>query len=85
MKKTFNENNQLLKDRNKMITYENEEYELKLTRGRDLDSLVIQYTNFEKLTFGLVNDFISLIEIGETQKDETQKDETQEIVIHWNI
>jgi len=80
MKKTFNENNQLLKDKNKIIAHKNEAYELELIRGQDLDSLVIQYANFEKLTFGLVNDFIFMIEIGETQKDETQ-----EVVIHWNI
>ena len=77
MKKIFNENNQLLRDKNKIIEHKNEEYELELARGQDLDSLIIKYENFEKLTFELVNDFISLIEIGEIQKENKQKENKQ--------
>jgi len=80
MKKSFNEIIQLLKERNKIIINKKEDYELELAKGQDLDYLVNKYANFDELTFELVNDFISLIEIGEIQIDETQ-----EIVIHWNI
>jgi len=80
MKNIFIKNNQLIKEKNKIITQKNKDYQLDLEKWKDLDSLVVKYTNFEKLTFELVNDFISLIEIGEIQNGKSQ-----EIVIHWNI
>ncbi|SEW37978.1 recombinase family protein [[Clostridium] fimetarium] len=77
LKKTFSENNQLLKDKNQTIDRKNEQYELELVRGKNLDFLVNKYADFDKLTFELVNDFISLIEIGETQHNEIKKEEMQ--------
>ena len=82
LKKTFSENNEILKEKNNDIIRKNEEYEMEVERGQDLDSLVIKYADFQTLTFELVNDFIAFIEIGEKhieekRNDETRNDETQ--------
>lgn len=99
LKLTFQHNIQNLTDKNEIYTQKNNEYKEEFENKKNLDTIVKKYGDFQKLTYEIVNDFISFIEIGEVQDDvaqgnekmvekkdvKKQKNRIQEIIIHWNI
>lgn len=70
-----------LNEKRQKFTEELELYETEKKTQKSVSEKVRKYTDYSRLTYVIVNDFIDYIEIGEKNKETGQ----QEIIIHWNF
>lgn len=86
MKIVFQNAIEKLKDTNIKIQNTINEYYSQIS-NQDNNTILEDYRNLDKLTFDLVHEFISYIEIGEKKQEiiDGLLVEKQEILIHWNI
>lgn len=81
MKDEFDKELCRLNEKRQKLAGKLELYETEKKTQRSISEKVRKYTDYSKLTYAIVNDFIDYIEIGEKNKETGQ----QEIIIHWNF